>query len=178
MSEIIQHPDIDEYNPFYAGYIQRAGESGILDTLARQPDELEQALGGLSEQQALFRPKPGEWSIKEVIGHLLDAERIFFYRALCISRGEKAPLPGFEQDDYVRESVFDKHSLQDLLQEFRLLRQANLLSLQHLSAAASRRQGSAAGNAISVRALVFIMAGHVYHHLESLRTVYLPALPK
>jgi hypothetical protein len=176
MSEIIERPNNDEYDPFYAGYIRRAGESGILDTLARQSTELEHALEGLSEQQALFRPAPGEWSIKEVLGHLCDAERIFFYRALCISRGEQALLPGFEQDDYVREAGFDAHGLNELLQEFRLIRQANLLSLKHLSSAASLRRGNANGKPISTRALVYILAGHVYHHLESIQTVYLPAL--
>src|SRR5690348_14038966 len=113
MTSIIEAPHADEYAPFYAGYVRRAGESGILETLARQTGELQQALAGMSERQAGFHPAPGEWSIKEVIGHLCDAERIFFYRALCISRGEQALLPGFEQDDYVREAGFDGHSLDE-----------------------------------------------------------------
>ncbi len=176
MSSIIDFPAPEEYADFYDGYIQRTKGANILETLARQIGEIQAALGKLSEQEALFRPAPQEWSIKEVLGHICDAERIFFYRALCVSRGETQSLPGFDQDQYVLGTSFDAYSLQELIDEFTLVRQANLISLKHLSSEASLRCGTSNGNVISARALIHIMAGHVYHHLESLQNVYLPAL--
>src|SRR5690606_18752496 len=119
----------------------------------------------LSAAQADFRPGPAEWSIKEVVGHINDSERIFSYRALRISRGDSAPLAGFEQDDYVREANFGERTLPDLLEEFELIRRANLLAFSGISQSASQRQGTASGYNISVRALLYIMAGHVEHHL-------------
>lgn len=176
MSHTIDFPTPEEYAPFYDGYVQRAKGGNIIETLTRQMDEISQVLESLTEAQALFRPAPAEWSIKEVLGHINDGERIFFCRALCISRGEAQSLPGFDQDQYVQNASFDSYSLAELIQEFLLTRQANLVTIKHLSNEASLRTGKASGKVISVRALVHIMAGHVYHHLESLQTVYLPAI--
>lgn len=176
MTSPIKFPTPEEYAPFYDGYIQRAKQGNVIETLNRQIDEIRDLLGKLSDEQGLFRPAAGEWSIKEVLGHICDSERIFFYRALCISRGETQPLPGFDQDQYVKETNFDAYTLDELINEFAQIRQANLISIRHLSSEASLRRGTASGKVISVRALVHIMAGHVYHHVESLQTVYLPAL--
>lgn len=176
MSPTIDFPTPEEYNPYYAGYIQRASGGEIITTLTRQMEEIQQTLEPLTEDQALFRPAPGEWSIKEVLGHIIDTERVFFYRALCVSRGETQALPGFDQDQYVQGTSFDTYTLQELLQEFVLTRQSNLISIRHISAEASLRMGTVSGNPASARALIHIMAGHVYHHLESLKNDYLPAL--
>lgn len=176
MSQVIEPPNTDEYAPFQEEYVRRARDGDILEILARQVGEIEDTLGKVSEQQSHFRPAPNEWSIKEVLGHICDSERIFFYRVLCISRGETQLLPGFDQDQYVRETSFDAYHLDELINEFTLIRQSNLISLKHLSGEISLRRGTANGNVISARALIYIMAGHVYHHLESIRTVYLPAL--
>lgn len=175
MPPILQRPADDEYAPWAGDYVRRVGDGDILDILTGQPDELAGVLGGLSDQQALFRFGPNEWSIKEVVGHLGDFERIIFYRALCISRNERAPLPGFDQDDYVRATSFDERSLAELLDEFRLVRQANLLTIKRFSGAVGLRRGTASGSEFTVRALVYMLAGHVYHHLEALQTHYLPA---
>jgi ABC-type uncharacterized transport system permease subunit len=118
----------------------------------------------------------GEWSIKEVVGHLIDAERAFGFRAFAFSRAEAAALPGFEQDAYVREAGFDARPLVDLLDELALLRRANLLAFKHLTPDQSARRGTASGREVSVRALIYIIAGHVDYHLEDLRQKYLPAL--
>ena len=166
-------PDADEYAPSHAGYIARVPPGPILETLARQGDEMRALLGKLSDAQARFRCAPGEWSVKEVVGHVIDSERFLFHRALSISRNDPAPLPGYEQDDYVREAGFDGRPLRDLLDEFELLRRANVLALRHLTPAASLRRGSADGKGVSVRALVYILAGHVDHHVDDLRTKYL-----
>jgi len=176
MSQTIEHPAADEYAPWSADYVRRAGEGDILDTLTRQMDEFAQALAGLSGQDALFRFAPNEWTIKEIVGHVCDFERIFFYRTLCVSRNEKVSLPGFDQDDYVRETNFNERSLGELVQEFQLIRRANLISLKHFSPAISLRRGAVSSGVFSVRALVYCMAGHVDYHLHDLRTLYLPAL--
>lgn len=176
MITTIDRPGETEYAPFYAGYVQSVPDGNVFEVLARQPDALRSRLAGLSAAQADFRPGPAEWSIKEVVGHLNDSERIFAYRALRISRGDPAPLAGFEQDDYIREANFGARTLPDLLEEFEFIRRANLLAFSGISQDASQRQGTASGYTVSVRALLYIMAGHVEHHLESLRRDYLPKL--
>ena len=172
----VDRPSENEYAPYYAGYIQRVADGDIFEVLARQSDTLRALLAKLPARQADFRPGPAEWSIKEVAGHINDAERVFAYRALRISRGDQTPLPGFEQDDYVRAANFGERTLPDLLEEFGLLRHANLLAFNRLSNEASQRLGTASEFAVSVRALLYIMAGHVEHHVESLRKDYLAKL--
>ena len=176
MPSTIGFPGPEEYSTFNVTYIELTRGSDIIAMLTRQIDEIKNTLGPLSETQTLFRPAPAEWSIKEVLGHINDTERIFFYRALCISRGETQPLPGFDQDQYVQGANFDAYSLQELVREFVLIRQAHLISIQHISGEASLRTGTASNHSISVRALIHMLAGHVSHHLKSLQTVYLPAL--
>ena len=176
MPSKLNRPGENEYAPFYAGYIQRVPDDDIFEILARQSDALRTLLAKFPAQQADFRPGPAEWSVKEVIGHINDGERVFAYRALRISRSDQTPLPGFEQDDYVREANFGDRDLSDLHEEFDLLRRANLLAFRGLSEEASQRQGAASGFAVSVRALLYMMAGHVEHHIESLRQDYLAKL--
>jgi len=172
----VERPHENEYAPFYAGYVALVPDGDVFETLARQPEALRTLLARLSTEQADFRPGPEEWSIKEVIGHINDTERVFAYRALRFARGDETPLAGFEQDDYVREAHFGARPLPDLMEEFDLLRRANVLAFRDLSREASLRQGTASGFAVSVRALLYIMAGHVAHHLESLRQDYLARL--
>ncbi|MCC6298166.1 MAG: DinB family protein [Anaerolineales bacterium] len=168
-------PLSNEYAEFYAGYVQRATARGdVLAALPKQIDEIKSALGNLTDEQALFRDAPKEWSIKEVMGHLNDVERVFSYRLLRVSRNDATPLPGFEQDDYVREAGFDKYPLKDLIQEFEHLRRANLLAIQNMSEEATLHIGAASGYPVSARALIYMLVGHVDHHLESLREKYLP----
>ncbi|MEW6083921.1 MAG: DinB family protein [Chloroflexota bacterium] len=168
-------PTSDEYAEFYAGYIQRAAARGdVLVALSKQIDEIQAALGSLSDEQALFRDKPTEWSIKGVMGHLNDVERVFSYRLLRVSRNDPTPLPGFEQDDYVSEAGFDSSPLRDLIQEFEHLRRANILAIQNMKEESTLRVGVASGKPVSARALIYMLAGHVDHHLESLNEKYLP----
>lgn len=176
MSLTITAPAPDEYAPFYADYIQRAAKwDDVYAALSGQIEDLRDALDSLTDTQACFKPGPMEWSIKDVVGHLNDVERVFSYRLLRISRSDPTPLPGFEQEDYVRAAGFDGVPLMDLLDEFEFLRRANLLAIRHMSAEAIDRRGTASGAAVSARALIHMMAGHVDHHMESLREKYLPA---
>jgi hypothetical protein len=168
-------PPSNEYAEFYAGYIQRATARGdVLAALPKQIDEIKSALGSLTDEQGLFRDAPKEWSIKEVMGHLNDVERVFSYRLLRVSRNDATPLPGFEQDDYVREAGFDKHPLSELIEEFEHLRRANMLAIQNMSEGSTLRVGAASGYPVSARALIYMLVGHVDHHMESLNEKYLP----
>lgn len=176
----ISRPLDTEYAPPYAGYVARVPDDeafDIFELLARQSSALQALLSPLTDEQAGFRPGTGEWSIKEVVGHINDTERVMACRALRFSRDDQAPLPGFEQDDYVREANFDNRTLANLLEEFDLLRRANLLQFNYLSPEMALRMGKASNMPVSVRALLYIMAGHVEHHIASLQTDYLPKMP-
>jgi hypothetical protein len=171
----IPPPSPEEYAPFYADYIQRATARGdVTAALPLQIDELRLALGPLPDSQARYRISPDDWSIKQIVSHLIDAERVFSYRLLRISRKDKTPLPGFEQEDFVRESGADELPLADLLGEFEHLRRANAIAIKNLSAESVSRVGTAGGAAVSARALIHMLVGHVEHHMESLRGKYLP----
>ena len=175
----ITRPSPDEYADFYAGYIQHASaRDNILNSLSTQIEEIRSALDNLTDYQALFRDAPKEWTIKEVIGHINDTERIFSTRLLCVSRNDQTPLPSFDQDDYVREAGFDKYPLADLLNEFEQLRRANIALIQNTPDSYADRRGNASGFPVSVRALIYMMVGHVDHHMESLQEKYLPTAIK
>src|SRR5262245_60117034 len=136
-------PTPEEFAPFYAGYIERtAKREDVYASLSSQIEELRTALDPFNDMQARFKPGPAEWSIKEVIGHLNDGERVFSYRLLRISRNDPTPLAGFEQDDFVLEAGFDNMPLSDLLNEFELLRRANILAIRHMSDGAVDRRGT------------------------------------
>lgn len=179
MSIHISHPGAEEFAPFYVDYVQRAAQrEDILAALPAQVGELHAALDGLSDSQACFKPGSNEWSIKEVIGHLNDVERVFSCRLLRISRGDATPLPGFEQEDFVRAAGFDRYDLRDLVSEFEFLRRANMIAVGHMTEPALERRGTASGYTISARALLFMLVGHVEHHMASLHEKYLPAALK
>jgi hypothetical protein len=170
---VIPRPNSDEYAEFYAGYVARVPDGDVIQLLHDQRQQLADLLRGVSEQQAEAYPAPGEWNIKEVIGHLNDGERVFSYRALRFSRKDLTPLAGFDQNDFVRESNFSARSLSDLLEEFDHLRAANVLMFKSLTPDMLSQRGIASENPITPRALVYIVAGHADGHIDSLRTVYL-----
>ena len=170
----LTHPSAEEYNEFYNGYVQRAiARKDVIAALPKQIDEVKAALGKLTDKQALFRDAPKEWTIKEVLGHINDAERIFAYRLLRVSRNDQTPLPGFEQNDYVREAGFDNYPLADLLHEFEQLRRANMIMIQNMPEAHADRLGTASGFPVSARALIYVLVGHVEHHMADLHEKYL-----
>lgn len=172
---MIEKPAPSEYAPFYAGYISAIaalGDGDILETLERQTSELRQLAAAIPAERESYRYGKDKWSVREVFGHLIDGERVFSYRTLRFSRGDQTPLPGFEENDYVAASHSDRRPLSSLVDEFALLRQANLLLLRNLAPEDWPRTGTANGHPVSVRALAFIMAGHVRHHLNILRDRY------
>jgi uncharacterized damage-inducible protein DinB len=166
-------PTDAEYAPYYGRYINLVPEGDIVDTLSQQLEETLGLLGGISESQAGYRYAPGKWSIKELVGHVIDAERIFAYRALRFARNDKAPIEGFEQDEFVQNGNFDERTLADLAQEFEHVRRANLLLFRSLGEQTLSLKGTASENEVSVRALLYITAGHERHHMEILKTRYL-----
>lgn len=169
----IAPPQPGEYAEFYAGYVDRVRDLDVREVLGSQPRELRALLAGVTDAAARLRPAPAEWSINEVIGHLSDGERIFAYRALRIARGDKTPLPGFDQDAFILPDKFNARPLDGMLAEFELARAATLCLVDTLDDGMLAQLGTASNHPVSARALVFIMAGHVAHHVESLRTVYL-----
>ena len=175
MPNQISLPSTDEYASFYADYIQRATlRNDVCAALSQQINELHAALDSLSATQACFKPGPAEWSIKEMIGHLNDVERVFSYRLLRVSRNDATPLPGFEQEDYVRAAGFDRYALSDLVHEFEFLRKANMIAIDYMTDEAVECRGTASGYTVSARALIYMMVGHVDHHMASLQEKYLP----
>jgi hypothetical protein len=161
-----------EYAPYYQGYVAQVNEDEILPVLRSQLDALDVLLGRVGPERETYRYAEGKWSIREIVGHLIDAERVFGYRAFCIARGEKQNLPGFEQNDYILTAPYDRIDLEDLLSEFRLVRLSNLAMFRTLDEEAWARIGTANENQVSVRALAFIMAGHARHHMGVLRERY------
>jgi len=162
-------PQASEYSPSHESYIRRVPDGDIVDIIEKQIEETLAFVRPLSDREASSRRKPTEWNIKEIIGHLSEGERIISCRALRFARADYQPLPGWDQDDYMRESNFTERSLQDLTQELEHLRRANVALFRSFSAEALNRRGKADGKEVSVRALLYILAGHERHHLEQMR---------
>ena len=163
-----------EYPAFYAPYF-KAIEGADVPTLMRtQLAEIEQLGIAIDEERAAYRYAEGKWSIKELLGHLVDCERIFGYRALCIARGETQHLPGFDENDYVANARFDDRPFSSIIEEFLALRLSNIVLFESFTDEQRAVVGQANGNPISVRAIECIIAGHVQHHITVLRERYNP----
>lgn len=164
----IPRPAEEDCGPFYRGYVARCRESDILAELMAQIATAESLLRPLDEQAALRRRAPGHWSCKQVLGHLIDAERLFVYRATSIARGDPTALPGMDQDIWMSGSDFDGIPVRDLLDEFVHLRRSTVLFFQGLRPADLARRGLADDQPLSVSALPYIICGHCGHHLDVL----------
>jgi uncharacterized damage-inducible protein DinB len=169
---MIARPEPDEYAPYYERYISLVRGTDLLTTLDAQRRETVLLLCGREERDGDIRCAPGKWSVKEVLGHLCDSERIFAYRALRISRADRTPIEGFEQDDYVRNGPFAQSPLAEMIEEYIAVRRASLSLLRNLEEAAWVRRGTANGKEVSVRALGYIIAGHELHHRRILEEKY------
>ena len=168
-------PDATEYAPFYARYVAGVPEGDVIAALRDSGRELITALTAVPETRGGFRYAPDKWTIREVVGHLIDAERIFGYRALRLARADATPLPGFEENDYARTAGSDARPLTDLVEELRIVREGTVRLFQSFPAEAWTRRGVVNGREVSVRALAYITAGHARHHLGVLRERYLIA---
>jgi len=171
-------PKPGEYAEYYEKYVALIPGTDILGTLEGQRLVMSQLLGARSEREGNFRYAADKWMVKEVIGHVVDAERIFAYRALRFARGDQTPLAGFEQDGYVRNGGFAERTLEDLAGEYLEVRGATISLLNGLDEAGWQRRGVASNHEVTVRALAYIIAGHELHHRRILEEKYLPAIPR
>ena len=166
-------PQANEYAEYYGRYVSLVPEGDVVETLARQGRETLELLRSIPESRAGHAYEPGKWTIKQLVGHVIDGERIFAYRALAIARGERANLPSMEQDEYMEHARFDERTLESLCEEFDLVRRANVLMMRGFDADAWARRGVASDNEVTVLALAYVIAGHELHHVNVLRAKYL-----
>jgi hypothetical protein len=169
----IGRPLDTEYSAYYGGYVGNVPDGDVVEILQQQGQELAGTLRAVDEAHGTFRPAPGKWSLKEVIGHVTDGERVFSYRALRIARGDATPLASFDQDAFVAAAGFDRRPLRDLIDEFVSVRAATVALLRSVTPEESRRAGTASNAAVTVRALAYIIAGHECHHARAIRERYL-----
>ena len=173
MTASATRPEKSEYLPYYERYIGRVPDGDVVATLTNQIGETLALLRSLPASVSTYRYAPDKWSVNELVGHVIDSERIFASRALRFARNDSQPLPGFEQDDYVRNSAFDAYPLTELASELDAVRRSTIFLFKHLDEEAWTRRGIANNAEVSVRALAFITAGHELHHREILSTRYL-----
>ena len=169
----VGRPSDGEYDPYYRPMIGLVPDQPVLSVLDEQRYEIMGFLGSLDKATADYRYGPEKWSVKEVLGHVVDTERIFGARALCFARGEEKPLPPFEQDDYVRSAGFDRRSLASLSEEFEAVRRSTETLFEGFDESQWNRVGVANEVRMSVRAVAYIVAGHAAHHMAVIRERYL-----
>ncbi len=178
MQVTVSRPAASEFAPYYGTYVNAMPDGDIVQALAAQGEETFDLLSGLSEEHGTFRYAPEKWSIRDLVQHLCDSERIFAYRALRFARGDRTPLPGFDQEPYAATAQADRRPLAELAAEFRDIRRTTLALVRSFDAEMLGRSGTASGTLMSVRALVWVIAGHERHHLRVLRERYLAALAR
>lgn len=162
-----------EHPAHFSHYIDLVKNDDVLKELKRQIAEMRQLMAGISKEKENFVYAPAKWTIKEVVGHLIDTERIMAYRALCFARKDKTRLPGFDQNSYVSNADFNSRTLKDLAYEYAIVRESNLLLFKHFSEEALKETGNSNGSEVSVRALLFMIAGHSAHHMNVIKLKYL-----
>jgi uncharacterized damage-inducible protein DinB len=166
-------PKPNEYAEFYSGYINEIPHDNVIKLLEDGRDELQSLIRSLPEDKGSHSYAEGKWSIKEVLGHIADVERVHSFRVMSFARGETKSLPGFEQDDYVREADFNTRSLASLADELKHLRNANIALFKSFDEKTLLRKGLSNNHLFTVRAFIFIIAGHELHHLKILKERYL-----
>lgn len=171
-----ERPAPDEHAPYQAAYIAHVPRGDVLEALRGQLDEVLALAAQVPRERESFRYAPGKWSVVEVLGHVTDMERVFGQRALGFARRDPGPFPGVDEDPYVAAADFGARGLASVLREFEHLRRANLELFAHLDADALRRRGRASGYELSVRGLLYLVAGHAAHHVGVLRARYGEAL--
>ena len=168
----MQRPAASEHIPYYSNYIDLVPEGNLLEILTAQIATVTALTEGVTEERSGYRYAAGKWSLREMLCHILDSDRVFASRAMAFARGETQALPGYEQDDYIAASAADACNFAELGREFAALREGNVWMFRHLPAAAWTRTGIANNDRISVRALAYILAGHVIHHLRIVHERY------
>ena len=165
-------PAPTDYAEFYANYVSLVPEEEVLSAIETQSSETQKLIASIDETRGAYRYAEGKWSVKEVFGHVTDAERVFGYRALCIARGDQTSLPGFDEQEYMRNANFDDWKIGDLAELYALNRRANIVFFRNLREEDWNRRGTANNSPVTVCALAFIIAGHERHHVKVLRERY------
>jgi hypothetical protein len=173
MTRAATRPATTEYAAYYERYVSLVPDGDLVAILEQQLADFEALLASIPESQADYRYAPDKWSVKELVGHVNDGERIFAYRALRIGRGDQTPLPGFDQDPYIAAGSFGRRTLADLAEEFRYIRRSTIALLRGFDEEAWARTGTASDAPVSARAVAYIIAGHERHHGNILRERYL-----
>jgi len=169
---MIERPQPDEYSAFAARYVDLVGKGPIIEILEYLQQMTYNFFLRIDPDKASYAYAEGKWTVKQVLGHMADTERVFAYRALAFSR-EAIELPGFDQDVYMEKATFNERTLEDLAEEFRTVREATLYLLKSLTEEQTKQKGIASGNPVSVRALAYMIAGHEMHHIKVLKEKYL-----
>jgi hypothetical protein len=167
---------LDEYGDFYSLYIEKSKECELFEQLEYGSRQLTDLMQLINDEQALHRYEDGKWSIKEMVGHMSDTERIMAFRALTFARGDDHSLPGFDQDSYVEAANFNEMSLKELIDDYKSVRSSTVSLFASFSDKMLLARGTASGSEFSVRALGFVIIGHEMHHIEILKEKYLPGL--
>lgn len=170
---MINKPQPNEYAPYAAGYVNAVPEGPVLEILEQLKDSSYKFFLGLTDDQADYAYAEGKWTLKQVLGHMIDTERVFAFRAFCFSRGEQQHFPGFDQEQYIQNSTFDSRTIQDLAHEFKAVRESTLFLYCSLTEKQSLLVGTASNHPVSVRALVYMTAGHELYHLDLIKERYL-----
>jgi uncharacterized damage-inducible protein DinB len=173
MSISINRPAKEEYPEFYQTYMDQLPEGDVLYALEKQAVDLRYMFKDMPDERAEEAYAEGKWSMKEVLQHLIDADRIFGYRALCISRSEKASLPGWDENQYVYHSLANIRPLENILDEYELTRRSNLALFRSFTFEMLNNTGVANGKQISLRAIIYVVAAHEMHHMNILQDRYL-----
>lgn len=168
----MKRPEENEHAPYFRGYVDLVPEEDVLAVLEGQAALLRKFAASVPRDRETFAYAPGKWTIRQVMGHLGDGERVFGFRAFCFGRGDQTPLPGFDENVYVDRSQYHEAPLAELAEDFAQIRELNLRTFRGFSESHWALSGVANGKSITVRALAFIMAGHVRHHLRVLRERY------
>lgn len=169
---MIQRPQPDEYVPYYHTYIGKVPDGDVIALMEKLKESTYNLFSTMTDERANYAYGEGKWTLKQVLGHLIDTERTFAYRVLCFSRNY-VELPGFDQDIYVNNADFNSRSIQNLAEEFRVTRESNIYMISALTEEQLDRKGIASGNEATVRALVYMMPGHELHHLKIMKERYL-----
>ena len=168
----MNHPEKSEYAAYYETYVSLVSENDVVAALENQATEMQQLCAGIPEEKGSYAYAEGKLNIRQLLGHIIDGERVFAYRALRFSRSDETPLAGFEENLYNANNNSDSRKIADLIEEFSLLRRSNAIFFANLTDEMWARLGTASDNKISVRAIAFIMVGHVRHHERVLRERY------
>lgn len=168
-----EYPGSDEYVHFYTTYIEVVDKGNIINTLNAQMHECYTLINTVPAEKAYYAYAPGKWTLKEVIGHMIETERVFCFRTLAISRGEQQPLPNMNQEEYIEGNNYNQRTLANLANEYLAVRVSTLHLLNSMTKEMIEKTGKIGESEISVRALAFIIAGHERHHINILREKYL-----